>query len=413
MSSLYDFNYWIDPGAIYPIFPLFFYLLMSYSFYLLVKHYKNFLGKERNQILYISIASVIGFIGGMTDFFPQLMNIYPIGNYFVMLYVIIVTYAILQFNLMNIKIIATQILSIFLVVLSAIDVVKAKDNPQDLLYQLVVFVAVLLFAILLVHFVNKEVKQRQELQLLSIQLEEANEHLKELMKMKSEFLAIASHQLRTPLTAIRGLLSMQADGDFDSYPKDKMKQVHQDMLTSANRLNNIVNDLLDALEVEGGLKLDLKPIQIEPMIEAAINDLKPNYDKKGLYLKFEKPTPPLPKIGGEERYLSQVFMNLIDNAEKYTPTGGVTITTEVKGDNIIIRVKDTGIGIKPEDQKKLFEKFTRAEMGTRTHAGGSGLGLFIVKKIVTEHQGKIKIESTGEEGKGTTFVVTLPVRQNK
>ncbi|MFH1225831.1 MAG: HAMP domain-containing sensor histidine kinase [bacterium] len=81
------------------------------------------------------------------------------------------------------------------------------------------------------------------------------------------------------------------------------------------------------------------------------------------------------------------------------------------GGNVIIKVKDTGIGIKPEDQKKLFEKFTRAEMGSRTHAGGSGLGLFIVKKIVTEHQGKVKIESTGESGKGTTFVVTLPIKQ--
>jgi len=243
------------------------------------------------------------------------------------------------------------------------------------------------------------------------EIKDQNVHLQELLKMKSEFLQIASHQLRTPLSAIRGLLSMQAEGDFEKLPKDQVKIQQQKMLESANRLSNIVNDLLDAMELEGGyLNFKYEMVDLIEMVEAIMQELKPNYDKKGLYLKMEKPRKPLPKIEAEPKYLREALENFIDNAEKYTNKGGTTITLSQKNNQVTIAISDTGIGISKEDMPKLFRKFSRGEKSTFQHTDGSGLGLFIAKNVIDEHHGKISIDSAGE-GEGTVVTVVLPISQ--
>lgn len=242
---------------------------------------------------------------------------------------------------------------------------------------------------------------------------EKNQRLQDLIKMKSEFLSIASHQLRTPLTAIRGLLAMQADGDFDKLPKEEVKNEQKHMLDSANRLSNIVNDLLKAMELEGGnLNFAFEQIQLEDLLKSVIEDLQPNYDKKGLSLTLNVPNPPLPKVEAEPKMLHEVFMNIVDNAEKYTNKGGVTIVLKQKDEAITLTVKDTGIGIPKSDKDKLFQKFSRGEKSTYQHTNGSGLGLFIAKNVITEHHGTIDITSPGE-GKGSTVTITLPLKQPK
>lgn len=256
---------------------------------------------------------------------------------------------------------------------------------------------------------NKNLQSKVDEQTKDIS--EKNEHLQELIKMKSEFLTIASHQLRTPLTAVRGLLAMQADGDFDNLSKTEVKTEQRHMLDSANRLSSIVNDLLKAMELEGGsLNFEFQEVQLEDMVDSVCSDLKPNYDSKQLYLKFEHPTPPLPKIEAEPKMLHEVLMNIVDNAEKYTNSGGTTISALSKGDNIILTVKDTGIGVPKTDRPKLFQKFSRGEKSTFQHTDGSGLGLFIAKNVVDEHHGKIDITSDGE-GKGATVTIILPIHQ--
>lgn len=254
-------------------------------------------------------------------------------------------------------------------------------------------------------------KISEDLQRTTKRLSEANQHLQELMKIKTEFLHIASHQLRTPLTSLRGFLEMQANGEFDKMPAEEHRELQRNMLSGANQLNSIVNDLLDAMELEGGsLNFKVKPVQVESIIEEAINTLKLNYDKKGLSLIFEKPQPPLPQIEADEGYLRQVFLNTIDNAEKYTEKGGVTIKAALKGDEIEVTITDTGMGIDPADVSKLFGKFVRGQKSERVHTDGSGLGLFIVQKIVEEHHGRVMLESKGV-GQGTTARIMLPLQQ--
>jgi len=250
-------------------------------------------------------------------------------------------------------------------------------------------------------------QQMNELSKLNRKLEKANQRLKELLDMKNEFLHITSHQLRTPLTAIRGMMSMWYGGDFDNMPEKEKRKILERIYMSTERLNNITNDMLDALELEGGtLKLQLKPLSLEKIIKETMDTLKQNYDKKKLYLKLNVEDNNLPKVKAEPNYIRQVFMNIIDNAWKYTRSGGVTIDMKKDGNYVQTIIKDTGVGASKKDQKKFFQKFTRGKNAVKENASGSGLGLFIAWKIVEEHNGKIKFESEGI-GKGSTVTVWL------
>lgn len=256
-------------------------------------------------------------------------------------------------------------------------------------------------------------KLYEDLQHTTVQLRQANQHLKELMDIKTEFLHIASHQLRTPLTGLRGYLEMQAEGEFDQMAAEERRKLQKDMLNAANQLNSIVNDLLDAMELEGGsLNFKWGVVQLEDMVSEIMEQLKPNYDKKKLTLEFKRPETKLPSVEADAGYLRQVFLNVIDNAEKYTLQGGVVITAQALKDKVEIAVKDTGIGIDPEEKDKLFGKFIRGARSQQIHTDGSGLGLFIIKKIVMEHGGEVVLESEGIDN-GTTMRIVLPIAQKK
>lgn len=254
-------------------------------------------------------------------------------------------------------------------------------------------------------------KQMSELSDLNKELEKTNQKLKELMEVKNEFLHITSHQLRTPLTAIRGMISMWNSGDFDNIPDEEKKKMIERIYLSTERLNNITNDMLDALELEGGFfKFQFRAVFLEEVVKEIVETLKPNYDKKGLYIKFDFDKNNISEIEAEPNYIRQVFLNLIDNACKYTKEGGVEINISKSKDYIAVIIKDTGIGIGKRDQKKMFEKFTRGKNAILANAIGSGLGLFIAKKIVDGHHGKIEFYSEGV-GKGSVVKVFLPVKQ--
>jgi signal transduction histidine kinase len=246
---------------------------------------------------------------------------------------------------------------------------------------------------------------------LNISLRKANIKLNELLEMKNEFLHITSHQLRTPMTAIRGMISMWIEGDFDKMPKKKKDEMLSRIYASAERLNNITNDMLDALEFEGGVtQITFQKVNVVEIINGMIETLKSEYDKRGLYLRLSAVKEEIPEVEGEANYLGQVFMNLIDNACKYTRKGGVKITVKAGVKYVYVSISDTGIGIDREDKGKIFDKFTRGKNAMTENASGSGLGLFVVKKILDEHNGKIAIKSNGVR-KGTTFEVSLLIKQ--
>ncbi|MCK5413233.1 MAG: hypothetical protein KAI57_02550 [Candidatus Pacebacteria bacterium] len=255
-------------------------------------------------------------------------------------------------------------------------------------------------------------RQIKELAKLNNDLGGANSRLKELLEMKNEFLHITSHQLRTPLTAIRGMVSMWAEGDFDSLSEKEKKNMVKRILVSTDRLNNITNDMLDALELEGGfLKFQFKSVSLKNILKETINTLKPNFDEKGIYLRLSFDSKII-NVEVEPNYIRQVFMNTIDNACKYTKKGGVDINVKNNKGYFEITIKDTGVGINKIDQKRIFEKFTRGRNAAIENASGSGLGLFIARKIIKDHGGRIEISSDGLN-KGTAIKIFLKIKHNK
>lgn len=258
---------------------------------------------------------------------------------------------------------------------------------------------------------EKTESQMEEVAKLNRSLHKANKDLNSLWKIKSEFLRIASHQLRTPLTAMRGMISMWQSGDFDDLSEKQRKEMLGRIANSTERLNCITNDMLVALEHEGGIsELKFQKVSVVEMLKDIISTLGPGYVSKGLYLKLEELSKDIPLIEADPNYLSQVFSNLIDNSCKYTKEGGAIISVKKSEKFVDVIIKDTGIGIARKDRNKIFDKFTRSENAMAENSSGTGLGLFIVKKILDEQNGKISFKSAGE-GKGTTFKISLIIKQ--
>ena len=261
---------------------------------------------------------------------------------------------------------------------------------------------------------NKTLKQKVAEQ--TADLKAQAEHLKKLLQMRSEFLDIASHQLKTPVSVILGTISLFQEGSIQKLPLKQQHKFINNIFYKAKKLSTIINDILRASEMDTDefqlIPANIKPTQPEELVQSVYEDLKPEADEKGLKLELVKPKKNLAKILADADFLEQAIYNLTDNAIKYTAKGKVKISLSQEQNRIIIRIADSGIGIPQADQKKMFDKFSRAKNAVNMYTDGSGLGLFIVKKIVEAHQGG-QISFTSEENKGTTFVVTLPIKQIK
>ena len=227
-------------------------------------------------------------------------------------------------------------------------------------------------------------------------------------RMKTEFVSIAAHQLRTPLSAIKWSLRMILDGDVGKISEDQ-RDLLEKTYASNERMIGLINDLLNVTRIEEGRFL-YKPekMQIEGIVVNVIQDDEEIIKMKDINVSFKKSKKLLPLVVIDQEKMSLAIHNLLDNALKYTPEKGkIEISLEEKDSNIIFKIKDTGVGI-PEDQKeRIFTKFFRGSNVIKLETEGSGLGLYTTKNIIESHKGKIWFES--EEDKGTTFYFSIPV----
>lgn len=239
-------------------------------------------------------------------------------------------------------------------------------------------------------------------------LEEANTQLKSLDKLKSEFISLASHQLRSPLTVIKGYASTLTDGVVGEM-NPKQLEITRHIYTSAQGLASVVEDFLNVTKIEqGGMKYVFEPTNIKQIVEDLANDMKIIAEDKNLSLTSVIDIQETCMVEADGVKLKQVFLNLIDNSIKYTKEGFVKISL-TKNDSkktIVFTVSDSGVGFSEETKKKLFTKFGRGE-GSTLNTGGSGLGLYLAQEIVSAHHGEIKADSQGI-GSGASFSVILP-----
>ncbi len=227
-----------------------------------------------------------------------------------------------------------------------------------------------------------------------------------LDELKSEFVSIAAHQLRTPLTAIKWSIKTVLDEHpnlLDKYQEELLKEGYR----SNERIIKLVNNMLNVSRIEEGkLEYSFGRHDINEVVDPVIGNFKKDIEEKNIEIKVEKSEQPT-KVYVDKEKMELVLQNLLENAVKFTPKGGrILLKVEQREKNVIIKVKDNGVGIPKESQNKLFTKFFRAKNVIQMETEGSGLGLFIIKSIIEKHDGKIEYQS--EEGKGTEFIITLP-----
>ncbi|GAX88886.1 two-component system histidine kinase PnpS [Effusibacillus lacus] len=227
-------------------------------------------------------------------------------------------------------------------------------------------------------------------------------------QMRTEFVANVSHELRTPITAVKGFAETLLDGALE-HP-DMRRQFIKIIYEESDRLSRLVNDLLELSRIESGhVVMQFEPCEINELVRTTVDKLVHQAGQNGLVLESHPAGQPVYAEVARDR-VSQVLINLIGNAIAYTPEGGrIDVTVEDGVDQVIVRVKDTGIGIPQDDLPRLFERFYRVDKARARRSGGTGLGLAIVKHIVEAHKGKVWVDSY--PGRGSTFSFTLPKRQ--
>lgn len=249
-------------------------------------------------------------------------------------------------------------------------------------------------------------EQRDALQRQTLELERVNDALREADQLKSEFLALTSHELRTPLTGILGFTRLVMDGLYDD--AEEMRSMLQDSYSSGQHLLGLLNDILDLAKIESG-KLEVHP---EPFsLAILLEEVKPiaeAYPRKPDVALFWPELEEVPEVLVDPSRFKQVLLNLLSNALKFTKEGSVSVQVERHPGHLTLLVVDTGIGVSPEAQARLFQKFAQAEGGHSREFGGTGLGLVICKHLMEMMGGTIGLSSEGL-GKGSTLRITLPI----
>jgi signal transduction histidine kinase len=267
-----------------------------------------------------------------------------------------------------------------------------------------------IFGILLIRSVIKEVKQREELEELTEKYLRANKKLKELDNLKDEFVSIASHELRTPMTAVKSYLWMAIN-----QPGQKIEPTLAKYLdicyASTERLIRLVNDMLTVSRIERNkIELKLATIDMYEVAELVYNELKVTADQNHIIFALSREDKKPYLVDGDKDKLREVIQNIVGNALKFTPAKGhIKVHFSKTRDCVHIAVSDTGPGIPKESMGLLFQKFQKIDYSYAKHSNqpGTGLGLYISKQIVSLHKGSIEVQS--EVGVGTTFTVSLPL----
>lgn len=402
------FLFYETPGAWHYLHLINYIFIPLYALILMVLALRRAnIAERRSQIKWVILASFLGFLGG-NSVVPLVYDI-PFQPYLLILvpfYIPTLGYAILRYHLFNIKVLTTEIFVFTLWVFILVRVF-VSENSTEQTANLILLVLAIVIGIFLMRSVNKEVEQREHIEKLAGDLASANERLKELDQLKSEFVSLATHQIRGPITAIKGYASMILEGDYGPVAENVKKPI-ETISQSSGALAIIVQDFLDVSRIEQGrMKYEFSDSDVSVLVTEIVAELRPNIEQKGLTLSLT--TEEGVMVHADTGKLRQVIGNLIDNSLKYTPKGSISVTVRKTGTNAEIIVSDTGVGIKPETLPKLFQKFSRAEDASKANILGTGLGLYVAKQLIVAQKGTIEAASKGD-GAGSTFTVRIPLQ---
>jgi len=376
-------------------------------------HSIRFKDLDKYQIYFAIMTNFIAGIFGIT-----LNLILPLFGNFDFFYVnpILVTialmgiglYNLVKYRLFNTKVVLAEFFTagIWVVFLTRI----VQPGKSSLMVDIILFIGTIIFGVFLIQSVNREVNAREELDRLAKELTRTNERLKELVRQKTEFVSIASHQLRSPLTAIKGYASLLLEGSYGMLSPEQ-KGALKKVFDSSTYMAASIEDFLSVSRIElGTVKYDMKEHNAKDLIKEVVEELLPAAHERKLNLEFIGKCDGECLITADIGKLRQVILNLVDNSIKYTPKGGITVTVEKEENKKVARITitDTGVGIPSEVMPTLFKKFSRAKNANEVNVMGTGLGLYVAKQFVEAHKGRVWAESNGQ-GKGSSFIVEIPL----
>lgn len=409
------FEYWPIPGPLYgTIIGMLYFGVVSFAIIKLALALKNEIIPNRKTLLrFLLIGSLIGFMGGATNF-PLWYNIpiLPYGNFLVAFFPIIFGYASFRHKLFNIKVVSAELLILVIVGVLLFQLMYA-ENVVDFWVRLGSVILVTLLASLVMKQMYHEIEIREKGERLARYLANANARLRELDKQKTEFVSIASHQLRAPIAAIKGYSSMVLEGTYGDVPAHLQDPLNR-VLESGKRIAIIVDDFLNVTRIEQGrMVYTMSNVNLCALVKDVAHDLAVIAKNKKLDFQIVIPEPCEIPVHVDDGKIRQVCSNILDNAIKYTNEGFVRVEVSVakNHDAGLVTIIDSGIGIPQDEQVNMFHKFSRASNANESTVHGTGLGLYIAKEIARAHNGWIHVSSPGV-GKGTTFTLELPLVQN-
>jgi signal transduction histidine kinase len=398
-------------------------LSMIWILFLVVKNYRIVAPEFKKQVVLMGLGiefflftffSLVILASYLTEFgFFQDSRLELFGLFGMAFFMIVIGFLIVKFKSFNIGMIAANALVIALLILVASQYTYVETATGVVLTSITLFLTAIV-GWMLVKNVRKEIKQREEIEQLAGQLKKANARLKILDKMKSEFVSIASHQLRSPITSIRGYISMLLEGSYGKFP-EKARDVLKNIFDSSKYMAMSIEDYLNVSRIEAGnMKYEYSEFSLKDEAEKISDELRQVAMKKGLVLVFRSDCNGSGMVKADVGKLRQVIMNLIDNSIKYTKKGTVTVVAhdDLKMKRMTISITDTGVGMNKDALEEVFDKFVRAKNANEINVTGTGLGLFVAKKMVIDMKGKVWAESDGE-GKGSSFHIEFPMLKGK
>lgn len=398
------------PGAGIPVFALDFVGLFLLSFFVLIYKYRKASDQERAQhkFLLFGVLASFSLMALSTVIFVVVLHSSAtvfLGPIVPVILMASIAYAIVKYQLFNIKIIATQvsIVTIWIILFSKI---FANITLTEFTVDIFVFILVVLFGIVLNHSVHREIREREEVTRLAKSLEKANLRLQELDQQKTEFLSIASHQLRTPLSILKGYIELIADGAYGK-PSKRLLGTLSDMDENNERLIKLVDEFLNISRIEQGrTKFSFVKKDMALLIKDVIKELEERAKDKGLQIEMLFPGKKA-IISMDDDKIRHVLFNFIDNSIKYSDQGTITVGVKKEEEGVAVRVTDAGIGFNKTDEVNFFQKFYRGENVKTTNVNGTGLGLYVCRKFIEAHGGKVWATSMGL-GRGSEFGFWIP-----
>ncbi|NTW27132.1 MAG: hypothetical protein HGA36_02310 [Candidatus Moranbacteria bacterium] len=422
-EGVYYTNYYYGVG----------FLMFLWILFLLIARYRKAEKEMKKQIILLGFGIEFfllsffasGYIASLLTENSYDLEFY--GLFGMTFFMAVLAFLIVKYKAFEIKLIGAQALVVSLIILVGSQFFFAKNQTSIILTGVTMALS-LGFGYYLIRSVKHEVERKEELQLMADKLAQANDALRKLDNAKTEFISIASHQLRTPITAIKGFASLLLEGAYGEL-SEGVHGALEKVYSSSERLVSLIEDLLNVSRIESGrMVFAFEKATVEKLIKELYDNFILIAKTKKFYLDLKLPETPLPEVMMDYSKIRELVSNFIDNALKYTEKGGVTVKAELRDEGVVIdesgfviegkksefgkvvrvTVSDTGIGIPREEIPYLFKKFSRGKDVSRLHVGGTGLGLYVGKAIAENHHGAVWIESEGAD-KGSRFIIEIPV----